>query len=1043
MNSITKKNRSCLKRFLRAILLIVCFIPFFLGCKENTGVIISGLQEEFKNPSEDYRSAPLWVWNTKVTKADIDRMLAEFKEAGFGGVFVHPRPGLITEYLSDDWFDLYKYSCEVAKGLGLNVWIYDENSYPSGFAGGHVPDQMPASYNQGQGLKVEKANKLPSDLSKYYICLKKEGNKFVDITNNTANHKEEGEYYLYEKTYYGKSDWYAGFSYVDLLIPGVTEKFIEVTMDGYHKHLGDKLGNDIKGIFTDEPNIVGSGGMRWTPDLFDVFKKQWGYDLQNCLPMLEEEIGNYKEVRHNYMETLLQLFVDRWAKPCYEYTEKYGLDWTGHYWEHGWPDMSQGPDNMAMYAWHQVPAIDMLFNQFNDVSPMAQFGNVRSVKELRSVANQMGYKRTLSETYGGGGWDVTFEDLKRLGDWEYVLGVNFMNQHLSHMTLAGARKYDYPPVFTSVSPWWNDYKSLNDYFARLSLVLSEGEQYNDILVIEPTTTIWMYYNYYKREPKIMDIGNSFQAFVTQIEKQQVEYDLGSENIIKDQGASKNGLFVVGQREYNTVVIPPMTESLNSATFNILKDFVNKGGKLICFSKPNLIDGKENEELKALMAENKSNIIHHSGLTPQVIAEDLSNNLIQFTNINSNDLYHQRRSYGDGELLFVVNSSLEKEAKATVSVKGNFLYEMSPMDGNNYEYPFVKDGNNVKFEINLPPAGSILLFSSKSKVSDLLPMNSYIKSDNILKATNDVSINRVRDNVLTIDFCDLIIDGSKTNTMHIASASDKLFKHFGLPNGNPWNSSVQFKQNIVEKDNFKNGDIKVQYHFNITEDFDMSKFKLVAEQPNIWKARINNKDVVAISGENWLDARFGVYNIGNYLKKGINTVELYTQPMSIYAEIEPVYIFGDFALESANTGWNMKAPVKELHFGSWKEQGQPFYSWEMSYSKNYNITDLSKKHAVQLNDWNGTLTEVWVNDSKAGIIAYAPFLLDITSKLKEGDNKIDVRVIGSLKNLLGPHHKDDAGIAGPWHWKNITTPLAGKDYKMIDYGLMKDFDLVSN
>ena len=38
----------------------------------------------------------------------------------------------------------------------MKVWIYDENSYPSGFAGGHVPDQMPESYNQGQGLRMTK-----------------------------------------------------------------------------------------------------------------------------------------------------------------------------------------------------------------------------------------------------------------------------------------------------------------------------------------------------------------------------------------------------------------------------------------------------------------------------------------------------------------------------------------------------------------------------------------------------------------------------------------------------------------------------------------------------------------------------------------------------------------------------------------------------------------------------------------------------------------------------------------------------------------------
>ena len=196
--------------------------------------------------------------------------------------------------------------------------------------------------------------------------------------------------------------------------------------------------------------------------------------------------------------------------------------WTGHYWEHDWPSMYQGGDNMAMYAWHQMPAIDMLFNQYNDDSPQAQFGNVRAVKELRSAANQTGCVRTLSETYGGGGWDETFRDFKRLGDWEYALGVNFMNQHLSHMTIVGARKYDYPPVFTRLSPWWEDYKVLNDYFARLSLVLSQGEQMNDILVLEPTTTIWLYYSYVMNDPRCMEIGSAFQRFVTTLEKAQAE-----------------------------------------------------------------------------------------------------------------------------------------------------------------------------------------------------------------------------------------------------------------------------------------------------------------------------------------------------------------------------------------------------------------------------------------------------------------------------------------------------------------------------------------
>ena len=43
-------------------------------------------------------------------------------------------------------------------------------------------------------------------------------------------------------------------------------------------------------------------------------------------------------------------------------------------------------------------------NQYQE-NVHAQFGNVRSVKELASVINQMGLKRNLSETYGGSGWE--------------------------------------------------------------------------------------------------------------------------------------------------------------------------------------------------------------------------------------------------------------------------------------------------------------------------------------------------------------------------------------------------------------------------------------------------------------------------------------------------------------------------------------------------------------------------------------------------------------------------------------------------------------
>lgn len=999
----------------------------------------SSLSKDFNNPPMDYRTAPFSVWNGEVTDAEIDRTLNELKEAGSGGAFIHPRPGLITEYLGNEWFSLFGHALQTGKRLGLNIWIYDENSYPSGFAGGHVPAQMPESYDQGQGLALTKVQMLGEETDACFICLKKDGERFVDITANMAEHKGlAGEYYLYNKIGMGRSDWYGGYSYVDLLQPGVTEKFIEVTMEGYEKNFKDEFGTGIKGVFTDEPNIATPGGLRWTPDLFDVFKQKWGYDLKPLLPLLEEEVGDWKRVRHNYMETLLQLFIDRWSKPYHQYCEENNLIWTGHYWEHGWPRMNDGPDNMAMYAWHQMPGIDMLFNQFNEESPVAQFGNVRAVKELRSVANQMGNIRTLSETYGGGGWDETFKDFKRLGDWEYVLGVNFMNQHLSHMTLTGARKYDYPPVFTYHSPWWEDYKPLNDYFARLSLVMSKGIQQNDILVIEPNSTLWSYYSHTKETPKLMEIGQTFQSFVTELEKSQIEYDLGSENIIKDHGRVDRDRFVVGKAGYTTVVLPPMMETLNKPTFDLLKEFVKQGGCVVAFAEPNLVDGSEEPELKNLL--DYTSVIRLKDLKEEKACNLFGPKNCDFS-FQGGDLYHHRRQFKDGQLLFLVNSSMDEATKGTITLSGKSVVQMDAEDGRIYHYPSeVKEGK-LSLPFRLEPAASLLLFitDSKQKGYPEKPVQVNMAS---VKAIGGLQISRIRDNALNIDFCDLTINGRTTKDVYFANAADMVYREFGFINGNPWNSSVQYKRNILDRDTFSCGGFTVAYHFKVNDNFDYSCMKLVTERPELFSVKVNGKQVKQVPGEWWLDRSFGVYKMGELVKQGMNTIELSVAPMSIYAEIEPVYIIGDFSVVPESKGWSIDAPIKNLELGSWKEQKHPFYSWGVSYAKNYNIKSPEGTYAVRLNDWEGTVAEVYVNGLKAGIIYSDPYCLDVTPYMKQGNNSVEVHVIGSHKNLLGPHYRNPgSGIASPWHWKGIEKPMPGNEYQMLDYGLMTDFDLL--
>ena len=1001
----------------------------------------SELRKNFQNPPAEFRTVPFWVWNGKVTKQDIDRNLEDFQAKGFGGVFIHPRYGLITEYLSQEWFDLIAYSVQRAEDLGLTVWLYDENSFPSGFAGGHVPAAMPESFNQGQGLEGLKTEALNDEAVKDAFCvLERDGSEFKEVADPKTRFGTKGEFWIFRKTFYDKSKWYGGFSYVDLLVPGVTEKFIDVTMAGYEKSVGSQFGKRVKGIFTDEPNIrpPGRNAVKWTPDLFDAFRKRWGTDLKTRLPSLFEETGDWKKVRHNTQAVLLDLFIDRWARPWNLYCESKSLNWTGHYWEHGWPDLGEGPDNMAMYAYFQQPGVDMLFNTMDRDS--TQFGNVRAVKELSSAANQFGRDRTLSETYGAAGWELRFEDMKRLGDWEYALGVNLMNQHLAFMTLAGDRKHDFPQSFGEHAPWWPYYKSLADYYGRLSFALASGKQKNRILVIEPTTTAWMEYAPGKKDGRLEAIGKGFHAFLSVIEKYQIEYDLGCERFLADRGRVEGNNLVVGPCAYDLIVLPPGLENLDRATVDLISSFLEKGGKVLSFtSTPDRVNGAESNAARLIAEKYKGTGWIESDAVGKTLPL-LTPADFRFENPErtGGKVFHQRRRFADGELVFLVNSSLKEFASGAFFSKAGSIHRMDALNGATSPYPASVTGKDMKVRFDLAPAGSLLLFldPTGTPAGPDKPV-----TEKIVPPYGGLTVHNLSPNTMTLDYCDLKLGGKEERGLYFYAASDRIFKFHGFED-NPWVSSTQYKTNILDRDRFAPGTgFTATFHFIVNPASAGIPLQAVVERPWIWTVSVNGKILNPLEGKWRLDRSFGVFDLAGLIRGGDNMISLTVSPMSIHAELEPVTLLGAFGLKSAARGWEI-IPVSALGTGSWKDQGLPFYPEGVSYSSQYTL-EKGNRYAVRLGRWNGSVAAVRVNGQEAGIIGWQPYELDISDFIHRGPNRIEVVVTGTLKNLLGPHHNvRGKGIVTPWSFKYAPEGQPpGEKYDLETYGLFEDFEVV--
>lgn len=853
----------------------------------------SAVKALFADPPRQYASAPLWTWNDMLTEEQIRGTLRDLAGQKVKQAFVHPRPGLMTPYLGPDWFRLWKVALDEAERLDMNIWIYDENSYPSGFAGGLVPEAMPES--RGRGLhfaEVKRVDKPGADVLAVYRLT---ADAFENVTPRAKSGEPlpEGRYLVASIRLARGGGWFGGKYYVDLLHPGVTEKFIEITLGAYQRELGEHFGERLPGWFTDEPHLSPAGGLHWSDRLPRDFKTRWGYDLMDHLPSLVRPAGDWKRVRHNYYQFLLEEFIERWAKPCYEYCEKHNLEFTGHYWEHGWPGAGHGGDNMAMYAWHQRPAIDCLMNEYSE-DVHAQFGNVRAVKELSSVANQLGRKRTLCEAYGAGGWDLRFEDMKRIGDWLYVLGVNTLDEHLSYITIRGARKRDHPQSFSYHEPWWEAYHVMAEYFTRLSLVTSSGEEINPVLVIEPTTTAWMY----QGEGHLGEIGNSFQKLVTDLSKAQVEYDIGCEDIIGRQGSVVARQFRVGRRGYDLVILPPQTENLNSKTIALLEAYVGLGGQVLCCGPPpSHVDGAPSDRGRKLAGRPSWKQVD------VVEAIDLAGKRSQRGLVFVRDqrdqgiLFHHRRRLDDGELVLLVNTSIEAPAAGLLRATAQGIEQWKLETGKIVPCRFTSEGGSAQLKFELPPCGSLLLFLSEKPRE---PAAVETEKATVVLSSGSPKIRRVAPNVLTLDYVDVTAGGETSKSVYFYGANRLAFQKNGM-DGNPWDSAVQFRDELITKTFPPESGFEATYRFTI-EDRVPDPLQIVIERPDLYTITCNGKPVAAEKGAWWLDKSFGRLDLTKVAKIGENAVTIKASPFTIYHELEPAYVLGDFALRTSDSGF---------------------------------------------------------------------------------------------------------------------------------------------
>ena len=1043
------------------------------------------IKQAFISPSVAYRGKPFWSWNGELRGEELVRQAHIMKEMGLGGYFMHSRAGLITEYLGDEWFDLINEVADAAEEDGMEAWLYDEDRGPSGSAGGKVtvdpqyrmkslyvyesaPDKV--DWNEESfALYVAKLDGLnlytykELDTSTIACCkcaARKVKEAIAELTDAAANDPGEWKALRFAIVPDPCNSNYNGTTYIDTMSRKATDKFIEMTHEEYAKRCGDRLGKSIKGIFTDEPHRghcfdnrrendgVMSCATAWTDDIFEEFEKRYGFACRPILPELFYRKNGeiVAPVKLHYIDLANALFLERFAKPLNDWCNDHGIQFTGHV-LHEDTLMNQTVPNgslMRFYEYMGYPGVDVL-TEHNRCYWI--------VKQLASAARQLGKKWLLSELYGCTGWQFDFKAHKAVGDWQALFGINLRCQHLSWYTMEGESKRDYPASILHQSPWYKDYSKVEDYFARMGLVLSEGAPACDVLLLNPIESVWCqaYAGWAQWianvSPDVAPYEHRYAQLFHYLTDHQIDFDYGEEEMMSRMASvdTVDGTPVlrVGKASYKTVIVSNML-TIRPTTLALLKEFMDQGGKVIfCGDVPTYVNAVKSDE-PAKLSEQGIVIPYDEEALVAAIRE----NACEFVSITNGEgecekaVFAQvRKDFGgDGYAVVVLNTDRgQPREDLTLSLKAPAGYAVEEWDletGDRYDASALAGevGGTYYISMDLGAAGTRCFVLTKTP--EALPAVAEYETVASETLTGEFPFACDEPNVCVLDWCKWRWkDGEWHDEAEVLWADRQIRSDVGIEwrGGEmlqPWYSKLHDKK--------KYGELQLSYEFYIDEmpEFDII---LAGERPELNQYKINGVELVSDDiNDFWVDDCFKKMKIpADALKLGRNEVTIDVTFMRT-TNVEALYLVGVFGVKVDGKKRTIVGTPGLMGCDNYAAYDMPFFTGNLTFAltkEDYeNILGDAAKDADRIvltpKEFTGGCVKVTAA-GKTTVLGWDPYEADITEAYRNG-LPISVTVEGVRTNVFGPLHEvaKPAGACGPGNF--VTGGHAWTD----DYSLLR-------
>ena len=684
--------------------------------------IVHDFQFVALNVKDDYSALATMGYEEK--REAIRRRIDGLRENGYSGVVLNVE---FRDYLqNEEAFRLLSETVDYARSLDLRVWLYDEQYYPSGSAGGLTLRDHPELECLGlacvaQDWQVEgSAVRIPSphghsELKYGFAVPVVDGKPDYSQRINISEKKDlagglcwsapDGQWrvfaffyrVMYELTYLPRS-LRASRRYPSILNQQAMERFVDLTFrQGYEKHLGSPLGEKIEAVFTDEPSLMlyyphRDTGVKtrfpslsvydkpdpqvanhpyipWFQGMEELFRQRYGYELMDSLLELFEDTEGAEKVRGDFYQLVSAQVEHAMLDTMEDYLSKQGVALSGHYnYEEApvWQPQAYG-DILHQLGRMGIPGCDLLRSEADALRYSV------ACKMASSAAHIHGKDRAMIEASNMVDKDQNI-DLKKITTAMALMfshGINEITSYYSERLLPQG-----------------EMKQFCDYVTRLGSVFEGGAYMVDTLLLYPfeelcaATTPEGVAERADLDP--IRMGKTCEALIAG----QICFDLI--NIDKAEACRwEAGAAVTdyGQRIRNIVL--PQLSAVTSRTAAFLNKAKEQGVGVYAYGEPREIRGLDFEPL----------FMEEQAVQTQDLRLDVAD---PFVNV-------MHRGFADCQMYLLVNSEeRDKVLGFSIPDGGGSCRLMNPMDGQQILPEIRRNGDRIWMEIRLPGMSAMVV-----------------------------------------------------------------------------------------------------------------------------------------------------------------------------------------------------------------------------------------------------------------------------------------------------------------------------------------------